>query len=306
MKVLSIQHPKDNQKLFGSFYYPEKPKALVVMFHGMAETRFRYDEIAQKLENEGFAVLVCDHRGHGDSLYDGSLKGYFADRDGWLLNLDHLHLLIEEVRKVLGDIPMILFGHSMGSLFARSYLKRYGSELSGVYLSGSPAASPILKVAQALISLIVLGGKKKESKLMDKLSFGEFNKGVKNPKTAFDWLSVDEDNVRKYINDPLCGYVFTAQGYKDLLFGLSDVYAKDDWFGEKKDLPIRFVSGELDPAGAPKQGVEDAANTLMKHGYSNVSVVWYPGVRHEIFLDVSKEKVHADLIEWCHQLVEKP
>ncbi|MDP3442593.1 MAG: alpha/beta hydrolase, partial [Ignavibacteria bacterium] len=84
----------DSQKLKAYYYQIPNPKAFVCIFHGMAEHQLRYKKFANLLNDNGFSVLTIDHRGHGESLFDGNLKGYFADEDGWSKNLEDLHGII--------------------------------------------------------------------------------------------------------------------------------------------------------------------------------------------------------------------
>lgn len=291
----------DAQKLKAYYYQIPNPKAFICIFHGMAEHQLRYQKLANTLNDNGFNVLTIDHRGHGESLYDGTLKGYFADEDGWHKNLDDLHAIITMLKPK--NVPFILFGHSMGSLVARSYLKKYGNELAGLYLSGSPDESPMASMGLILAKAIrALNGKKHASPFMTKLSFGSFNKSVKNPKTSNDWLSVDEENVRKYNEDDLCGYDFTTQAYVDMLGGINEVYHGDDWNVTNPNLPIHFVSGEFDPCFLPN-GLERAAHRLGEIGYNNVDYRLVKDCRHEIFNDIKQNEVIEDFVKWLNNVV---
>lgn len=299
MKEIMVTSSFDSQKLKAYYYEVEHPKALVCIFHGMAEHQLRYKKLALVLNDHQFNVLTIDHRGHGESLFDGEVKGYFADEDGWHKNLDDLHSIIQQVKT---NIPFILFGHSMGSLVARSYLKKYGNELSGLFLSGSPDESPMASAGLTLAKIIrSLKGKKHPSPFMTKLSFGSFNKAISNPNTSMDWLSINEDNVKKYIEDDLCGFDFTTQGYVDMLEGIHEVY-HDTWSVSNPELPIQFMSGEQDPCFLPN-GLERAANRLEEIGYKNVSYTLIEGCRHEIFNENKQDEVIEVFIKWLNNVV---
>ena len=178
IKDILYVSPFDHQRMKAYLYEIDQAKALIVIFHGMAEHQKRYVNFALELNKNGFNVLTIDHRGHGESLYEGTLKGYFADQDGWQKNLEDCHTIIKDHRY---DLPLILFGHSMGSLFARLYLKAFASELTAVYLSGSPDESPMATVGYQFAKMICLIlGRKHPSPLLTKLSFGAFNKQIEN------------------------------------------------------------------------------------------------------------------------------
>ena len=245
--------PFDAQKLKAYVYDVKKPKALVVILHGMADHQARYTALASRLNEAGFRALTIDQRGHGESLFDGNLKGHFADKDGWMRNLDDIHAIVQSVN-AKDQLPIILFGHSMGSIVARSYLKKYGSDLKALYLSGSPDMSPIASIGKTIAkSVRAVKGEKHPSPLLTKLSFGSFNKDIADPKTPFDWVSTDEENIAAYNADPFCGFLCTADFFVEMLKGFEDVYAGDikDWEVTNPKMPIRFESGELDAFGQP-------------------------------------------------------
>lgn len=300
MKEIIYTSVFDSQKLKAYYYEVDQAKAFVCIFHGMAEHQLRYRKLAEILNENHFSVLTIDHRGHGESLFDGKIRGYFADEDGWHKNLDDLHAIIQSVKP--SNVPFVLFGHSMGSLVARSYLKKYGNELSGLFLSGSPDESPMASAGLTLAKLIrTFKGKKHPSPFMTKLSFGSFNKAINNPKTSMDWLSVNEDNVIKYINDDLCGFDFTAQAYVDMLEGIHEVY-HDTWDVSNPELPIQFESGEFDPCFLPN-GLEKAVNRLKELGYKNVNYRLVEACRHEIFNEFKQDEVIEGFINWLNNLV---
>lgn len=303
MKKQLIQYSSgyDQQHMTAYHYVVSKPKALVVVFHGMAEHQERYVDLANAWTLAGYDVLTMDHRGHGKSLFDGSLKGYFADEEGWQRNLGDIHAIVNQINPD-SKLPVVLFGHSMGSMLARSYLKHYPENIQAVYLSGSADQSPLAVVGMSLARLMALTlGKKHPSPFMTKLSFGTFNKAVPNPKTSMDWLSVDEENVRKYISDPLCGFDFTTQGYIDLLEGMQEVYKIEAWTVLDPALAIHFVSGKMDPAYQPG-GLEKAVSVLNQQGYLNVTFEYRPDARHEVFNDLGKEVLIKEMTDWMDQV----
>ncbi|HCT63260.1 MAG TPA: alpha/beta hydrolase [Erysipelotrichaceae bacterium] len=295
IKDILYVSPFDHQRLKAYLYEVENAKALIVVFHGMAEHQKRYAHLALKLSQAGFNVLTIDHRGHGESLYDGTLKGYFADQDGWQKNLEDCHTIIKDHRK---GLPLILFGHSMGSLFARLYLKAFASELTAVYLSGSPDYGFVTSIGLYFAKLLtLLFGKRHASPLFTKLTFSTYNKQIENPRTSMDWLSVNPDNVDAYIQDPLCGFDFTTQAFIDMLEGMADVYRGRDWNCNDPELPIRFESGAMDPCFEPG-GLKRAVERLESIGYRNVTYRLIEGCRHEIYNEIKRDALIYELITW--------
>ena len=303
-KTINIRSSFDGQTLYGDLCYTKKSKkGFVAIFHGMAEHRFRYEYFVENLVNAGYVVLNCDHRGHGES---GEVLGYFAKENGWEVNVKDLHQLITEGRKGFEQLPLIIFGHSMGTLFARSYAKRYEDEIAGLVLSGTPSENPLGGIGNVIAKMVAsFKGEKHRSKLLDNMSFGSFNKIVENPKTDYDWLSRNEDNVAAYIADEKCGFIFTAKGFQDVIFGLEDVYNATGWNPKNKDLPIAFFSGKEDPCSCVKDGFSKAVDKLKSFGYQKVVSKTYPKLRHEILNENERDTIIADMIQYMDTEISK-
>lgn len=280
-----------------------KPKAVVQIAHGMAEHIDRYNSFAKALTNEGYIVYGNDHRGHGKTA--GSLEnlGYFADDNGWNLVVEDMHELTTMIKNDHGDLPIFLFGHSMGSFLSRTYIQRYGNDINGVILCGTGGDTGVLGNIGILLARneIKKMGKKYRSKKMDRLSFGNFNKAFKPNRTGFDWLSRDIKEVDKYIEDELCGEIFTAGFFYDMLTGLKDLNKKENIKKVPKELPIYFISGEKDPVGKNTKGVLQAINSYRKAGINDISYKFYKDGRHEILNELNREEVYKNIIEWLNK-----
>lgn len=300
VKQLTAVNAADGVNVHGNLYQPEgTAKALVLVLHGMAEHKERYQWFIGKLTDHGYAVLSTDERGHGESA---EVKGYFGKQDGWLRNVEDQHELVRQAQDIVGHLPLIVFGHSMGTLVARSYLKRYEDEITAVALSGTPNNNKAVGTAIALCKIIkAVHGPHYRSSLLNALCFGAFNKRITDPRTDYDWLSYDEANVDRYIADPDCGYIFTVQGFQDMFEGMKDVYRPDGWQVKRPQLPIAFFSGSEDPCMGSLDGLKEAVDILNRQGYQQVSWKTYDGCRHEILNDVKKEQVAADIIAFMDQ-----
>ncbi|TFG83443.1 MAG: alpha/beta fold hydrolase [Erysipelotrichales bacterium] len=298
-KKISFTSVSDGQKLSGTLFLPQQPRALVCVFHGMSEYSMRYMPFAQELLSENLAVMLIDHRGHGESLFDQTLKGHFADKDGWIRNLRDLHDFIRQTNDAL-NLPIFIFAHSMGTLFARSYLKRYESHVDGIYMTGSIALNPLIYYAHLLSeTLAFFGGKRRPSKLMLNLTFAQFNKHVDHPVTTVDWLSHDTQNVNAYLRDEFCGFPLTAQGFNDISDLMCDAYSNDGWKVQRPNLPIRFVSGADDPCFIPG-GLPDAVRHLSEVGYRWVEKRLIEGCRHEVLNEARRDEVVRDFLAWIN------
>jgi alpha-beta hydrolase superfamily lysophospholipase len=178
----------------------------------MAEHISRYDEFASYLNQNGILVVGNDHAGHGKSISENAIKGYFGNRDGWRLLIEDMRRLYDKTAALYPDVPYILFGHSAGSFLARAYAVQYGEGIAAFVFSGTAGKNTAIPLGRLIARLEMLrNGHAKPSKLLDKMSFGTYNKAFKPVRTAFDWLSRDTAQVDAYVADQLCGFVFTAE-----------------------------------------------------------------------------------------------
>lgn len=279
----------------------KNPIAIFQIAHGMAEHGERYEDFAKFLVSKGFAVLADDHVGHGRSVRSKNDLGYFGEEGGWDAFVEDEKALTDLITEVYPGTPVIFFGHSMGSFIAREYLRRYGDldRIAGGIICGTSGKNPASAIAINLAGAIAKAkGSRHRSSFIDKMAFGAYNKKFEGA-TAFDWLSSDKEQVRKYINDEYCGYLFTAAGYKDLFTVLTVVSGKD-WFERMpKALPLLVISGEDDPVGNYGKGVKQVYNDLKLAGAKDVTLKLYAGLRHEILNERNKEKVYEDIAAWA-------
>lgn len=278
-----------------------EPKAVFQIVHGMAEHGERYEEFAAYLCKKGFAVLVDDHIGHGKSVNSDDDLGYFGESNGWDFFVEDERSLTELIKTEYPDIPIVFFGHSMGSFIAREYIRRYGKDerIKAAIFCGTSGRNPAAPIAIGLAGAVVkLKGSRYKSKFIDKLAFGTYNKKIPNAKTPFDWLTSDNSIVKSYINDKYCGFLFTAAGYKDLFTVLDRVSGKD-WFASfNKNLPVLLTAGEEDPVGAYGKGIKQVYNDLKLADVKDVTLKLYPAMRHEILNEVNRVQVYEDIAAW--------
>lgn len=296
MSVYSTFPSVSGQTLEKAFW-PAKgePKAVVQLVHGMAEHIRRYDETARQLSEAGFAVVGHTHAGHGEHA---DILGYFGAKGGWDVLIEDVHSLRIETQKQFPDVPYFLLGHSMGSFVVRGYALKYEQGLSGIILSGTGHFDkPTVCSAKLLSQLICLfGGAAKPSPFLAKLTSSGNRPEYKTP---FDWLSRDDREVQKYLDDPLCGFPFTAAGYRDMFSGLARLYP-EKLDSMKKEIPVYLFSGDQDPVGANGAGVQKVGQELREAGVKEVTVRLYPEGRHEMINELNRQEVWTDLIAWLN------
>lgn len=280
-----------------------EPTAIVQIAHGMAEHAGRYERFARALTDAGYAVYAEDHRGHGRTGEAATL-GHFADDDGWSKVIEDLDAVTRHALSEHPGLPVVLFGHSMGSFLARDYAVRHGSGLSAIVICGTAGDQGMLGKAGAVIAAAEarVRGRRHPSALMNKLSFGSYNAPFKPTRTDFDWLSRDEAEVDTYIADPLCGFVCTSRFYSDLLGGLARINSDAVMAGFSSELPMLVISGTQDPVGGKQAaGVNAVADQLRRSGVADLTVKLYPEARHELLNETNRDEVTADVLAWIAQ-----
>ena len=269
------------------------PTQSIVLVHGMAEHIDRYEGFARDLVARGFVVLGYNERGHRftDEKED---YGYMKFDD----LVEDVNEMIDFMKTKYPNIPVNLFGHSMGSFVSERVTELYGSKLrKAVYCGNGHNPNLILSMGAFLCSVIkIFKGDRHRSKFIDGMAFGSFNKPFEPARTPLDWLNRDEAEVDKYIADEWCGGMFTLRYYHDFFIGCRKV--TNNLKNIPLDLPMLLVSGANDPVGNMGKGVKQVYDKLIKTKHTNVEMKLYDDARHEILLEQNKEEVHKDIIDF--------
>jgi alpha-beta hydrolase superfamily lysophospholipase len=300
---------QDKTEIFTYKWLPDDDKKIRAVFqivHGMAEHAARYSEVADFLTKNGIAVYASDIRGHGKTAGSPDNMGFFAEKNGWDLVVNDKFELTQQIKRENPGLPVYLLGCSMGTLVIRDYILKYSDYINGVILSGTSCDPGILAYFGKLVAKwqIRQYGFKAKSPLLDKLSFGKFNSHFKPNRTPFDWLSVNEENVDRYIEDPYCGSIFSAGFFYDLIYGVKKVNLFKNIKKVSKNLPILIISGEKDPVGNFTKGVLKVFDYYKKAKITDLNLKFYSGFRHEILNETNRNEVYNDIMEWLNKRVE--
>lgn len=300
----------DGTKLFLYRWTPEQEVTAVLhIVHGMAEHALRYRFLAEKLTAAGIEVWAADQRGHGrtaglneNKLGKGGKLGHCADKDGFALVTNDIFSLNGEIRKTRKDIPLFLLGHSWGSFITQNYIEEYSDKLNinGCILSGTrgPGGFQVKAGVPFLTAIAAFCGQRNGSLTAKSLADGSYNKPFKPNRTEFDWLSRDEKEVDKYINDPFCGYLCSSGFYRDLARGLCRIHRNAAMAKISPLLPVYVFSGSSDPVGEMGTSTTALVNVYRKLGIKDVEFVLYPGARHETLNETNREEVMENLLSW--------
>lgn len=276
-------HAPDGHPIPLRRWLPEgPPRAVVQVAHGMGEHVGRYGRFAQALVARGFAVYANDHRGHGDEARDAALRGEFG-AGGFPALVSDMAQVTASAKAQHPGVPVILFGHSMGSFAAQVYALDHGAGLSALALSGTAATD----------LLMAPGGPRR--KLEDYA-------GSAASRTPFDWLSRDAAEVDKYIADPLCGFTISKASRASMVEACNRTAAAGAFGALPPGLPVYLFTGDQDPVNDSLAWFHPLVQRLQQAGLRDITVRIYPGARHEVLNETNRDEVTADFIAWLERV----
>jgi alpha-beta hydrolase superfamily lysophospholipase len=283
-----------------------RPKAVVQIAHGAAEHARRYRRVAGVLTAAGYAVYANDHRGHGETAAQFGHYGV-AGPGGWDLVVSDARRLTEHIRSRHPELPVVLFGHSMGGMIAQDYLQRFGADLVGAVLSGAPGRElPIVpEILPMLEAELATAGRDAPSEAFVAM-FAGFNEPFAGPDaTGLEWLSRDSTEVRAYVEDPWCGQPLSNGFVHDMLLGARSMWAPENERRAAVGVPLLVFAGDQDPVAEFGEGVRDLVARYERLGVGPITVRLYPQGRHEMLNEINRDQVHADLVAWLDGIVSK-
>lgn len=253
----------------------EHPRAVIHLVHGLGEYATRYEPLVSVLNENGFSVYAADQRGHGQT----GLDQWNGDHSKLgRLGPGGLRAAVEDIRglnRIVRDenpgVPLVLLGHSWGSLMAQMLVNRHADEVDALVLTGTAYRTP------------------------RRMEAGDLNKHHKHlGATGYEWLSRDDRVAAAFAADPL---TFDAKVLK--LFGVADgmrLYGRPA--RGIRDLPLLVMIGEEDSLGGPASARMLVAAYESRSGFTDTSLVVYPGARHEVFNETNRDEVITDLVRW--------
>ena len=296
----------NGQEIFACCWSADtKPRCVVQIIHGMAEHSGRYADFAGFLNTKGISVYASDLRGHG---LTGEKNGNLCDldHDGFNWIVEDQARLMKLLREKHTGVPLFILGHSFGSFIAQEFLKRYGNGINGAILSGSGFMKGVdIKLGLAVATVSMLFGSHRPNRLLNFLSFGTYNKRISSPKSAFSWLTRDENHVSAYEEDKYCGNVMSTGFYRCFFKGLNGLYLGKPGTPGKinipSDLPVAIFAGTDDPVGKYGTGPEKLYGWYRSLGLTDLWIKLYKGGRHEILNEINKAEVYEDISAWIEK-----
>ena len=289
MKQLTI-NADDGLGLSAALFESETPKALVQIIHGSVEHKERYYEFAQFLCEQGYTVIVSDNRGHGASVNAEYPLGYMNGVDQIVADQ---YLISKYICSLCPETKLFLLGHSLGSVFARCYLRKHDDMISKLVLSGTVHYNPFTPLGIVLTKCaIAISGKH------------AFNKLLRNAIMNNDdlsWLSESKENIEAYKADPLCGFPYPNSSVLTIMQGVQQLKEAKQYQLKNPDLHILSISGQGDPVTGGTAGLRESFRLLRRIGYHNFGQIVFPEMKHEVLNETNRLEVYNSVLYFFEQ-----
>lgn len=305
LEKVKISSKRDGLLLELLVGHPAAPAAGVVqILHGMCEHKERYIPFMEYLNSHGLVAVIHDHRGHGKSVRSRYDLGYMYGQGGEGL-VEDARCVTSYIRHRFAGLPLVLFGHSMGSLAARAYCKRYDKDLKGLILCGQPARNPALPLGILTAeTLKLVRGEHFRSRLLEMMTFGPFAAKFWREGRKFAWICSRKEVAAEYEDSPLCGFNFTVDGYLALFGLMKEAYSRKNWNCSSPHVPVLFTGGEEDPCMGSRRKFARTVMSFREAGYDRIYCRRYPGMRHEILNETERMKVYRDICRFIEKTIE--
>lgn len=280
-------------------WIPDKIVGVIQIAHGVTEYIDRYDCFAKFMVNHGYLVIGNDHLGHGKSIIENKSKMYIGpigSFDYLVKDVDKLYNIIKEEYK---DVPVYLMGFSLGSFVCRKYLIDYNPVYEKVFLIGTGVQPGfIINILKKIVlNEVKKIGEENTSDFINNLSFGTYNKQVKNPKTEYDWLTSDEEAIKEYSNDLNIEKKITGSLFYELINSIGYTSNIKNILKVSNNYSIILLSGSDDPVGSKGKGIIKLYK-ILKNNKFNVNMKLYDNCRHDLFHEVLKDEFFNDTLDY--------
>jgi len=257
--------------LYYQYWLPaDKPKAIVLVVHGLAEHSGRYSNLVNYFVPRGYGVYGYDQRGHGKS--DG-LRGYV---DQFSYFVDDLDIFFSLVRSMHQDAKIFLLGHSIGGTIATAYTILRQDSFDGLILTGATLSTPTDVAPGTIFTARIL------SSILPKAGLYIIDAEA---------ISQDKNVVNAYVYDPL-----VYRGKIRARLGVELIKAMDTVKRQIAEihLPILVMHGTADRLSDPK----GSEKLYQEASSTDKTLKVYEGYYHEILNEPGREQVLADLEVW--------
>lgn len=310
LQTFTFASQADGAPIFARKWAPPgaaSPRGLVQITHGVAEHSGRYDRFARVLAGAGYVVYALDLRAHGQTAPAGTLG--VAGPDAWRLMTSDIRQLGQRAKADNPGLPLVAFGHSMGSALTQFYIQNYADQLAGAMLCGTMGSFPGLSVKQVEEAIAAMRAAA-EGPQADAVSpfmmqmLGEFNAPFVrgDAPNGAEWQTQDVEEQRKFLSDPLSGKPFSNALTYAVVSGFHALWSEKAEAGVPNALPLLVICGTDDPVGGYAATVRQLIQRYCAKGQMALAYKFYPGARHEILNDPCRDEVHRDVLAWLGPL----
>lgn len=281
-------------------------KGIIQIIHGMCEYKKRYIHFIEYFEKAGWKIEMIDHIHHGENVENKEEIGIF--KNDFNNMIENQINFTKELKKKYKNIPIIIFGHSMGSFIAQEHMKRCEDIVEGYIICGSCYRQKFLwYLGEKLSYLLDKIYKNKRATIIRKMIFLNSNGKIKKEYyyNENSWLSRDIEEVKKYSKDENCGFTYSSSFYKEFFIFLNKLYSEDEFKKVTKTKPIFIISGSMDPVGLYGKGVRDLKKFYEKLKFENVDFKLYKDARHELHNEINRDEVFNDIEKWTEKIIWK-
>ncbi len=266
----------DRLNLYGQYWAPEKMvKGAVCLVHGHGEHSLRYEPWAAHFTGRGYAVVTFDLRGHG--LSEGK-KGHAPS---YLRLMEDIDLLVHRTREYFPEVPVFLYGHSMGGNLVLGYAVGRSLQMAGVV-----STSPWLRLKNELPGVVMIPVRGL-SKIAPAMTI--------HTRLDAAGISHDQEVVKKYVEDPLNHDIISLR----LFFEIHDAGLRLIREGGAVNVPVLVVHGSDDPITDP-----EGSRLFVGKAKGDVTLKIFNGLYHETHNEPGKEKVFEYINNWMAKRIK--
>ena len=301
-----ITYPSKDGKntVYACLYTPKfcTAKGIVQLVHGMVDYVERYEPLAEFLTGEGYIVAGNHHLGHGKTAASDEDLGFFGDSSCIDMLLSDIHTMNRYLRDTFPALPLVIFGHSMGSFLARLYIEKYPHSIKSAIIHGTSGPIGAVGMGKLLATLMIkTKGARHRSRMLKGIAFAGYNSHFPKSEGKNAWLTRDREVVRVHDADKFSTFTFTVSAYRDL-FTMLEKCNRKEWFAAyPKSLPTLIISGDEDPVGKYGKGPMYVYKHLLMNGCQKLTLKVYSGARHELFVETNRAEVYSDLLCWLSE-----
>ncbi|MFK8049482.1 MAG: alpha/beta fold hydrolase [Halioglobus sp.] len=288
----------DDQQIFCHHWPAKNPKAVVLIVHGGSEHSGRYETLAQAFNQHGYSVYAEDHRGHGRTGEISGKLGDMGQANAFERVCEDVLALGERATTENPNTPLIILGHSLGSLITQRLLLQHSAQFAAAILSGSPDIFAVANAADLVHAEVQRLGRGEVSDVLEAGIVAGFNAAFPDEGEAHAWLSRDTKQRQLYEEDHLCGFPLCASAWQDLIAGMMVTTEALVVAAVRKDLPLYIVSGEKDPAHGDWRAIHRLEDNYRQAGLEDITIKKYTDGRHEMFNEINREEVIEELMNW--------